>query len=130
MTQNRQQDIIEAFGCKMGTFTGYWSVRLRPERVDRKFLLKLATQLEVSPDELPEAWFCMRKLQVSRSSSRMIVTLDRPAYNGKNPFSSDLTPEERAEADEWQRKNDLQSGYLNPVCFYFSDEQRYMVSPF
>jgi len=130
MTQNRQQDIIEAFGYKMGTFTGYWSVRLRPKRVNRKFLMELATQLEASPDELLEAWFCMRKLQVSRSSSRMIVTLDRPAYNGKNPFSSDLTPQERAEADEWQRKNDLQSGYLNTVYFFIPDEQRYMVSPY
>jgi len=126
---NDYEDIIEAFGCKMGTFTGYWSVRLHPERVDNELLDELAEKLEANPDELLDAWFCMRELQVSRSSSRMTVTMDRP-YTGPNPFDSNLTQEERAEADEYMRLKELEATRLNPVKFYFTKEQRYFVSPF
>lgn len=126
---NDYEDIIDAFGCKMGTFTGYWSVRLHPDRVDQKFLLELASDLEASPDELLDAWFCMRELQVSRSSSRMTVTMDRQ-YTGPNPFDSELTPEQRAEADEYMRVKELKATHVNPVKFYFAKEQRYFVSPF
>ncbi len=129
LMNNDYESIIDAFGCKMGTFTGYWSVRLHPDYVDQKFLSELATQLEASPDELVDAWFCMRKLEVSRSSSRMTVTLDRQ-YTGPNPFESDLTPEERAEADESMRLKELKATYLNPVKFYFPKEQRYFISPY
>lgn len=130
MKQNENHgDIIDAFGCKMGTFTGYWSVRLRPDRVDEEFLNELAEELEASPNELLDAWFCMRELQVSRSSSRMTVTMDRQT-TGPNPFDSDLTPEERAEANEYMRVKELKAIHLNPVKFYFAKEQRYFVSPY
>ena len=123
------ESILDAFGCKMGTFTGYWSVRLHPDQVDRKFLFALATELEASPDELLDAWFCMRELQVSRSNSRMTVTMDRQ-NTGPNPFDSNLTPKEREEADECMRLKDLKATHLNPAKFYFPKEQRYFVSPF
>ena len=63
---NDYEDIIDAFGCKW-ELTGYWSVRLHPDRVNRKFLLELASDLEASPDELPDAWFCMTNSSVRSS---------------------------------------------------------------
>lgn len=126
---NEYEDIIGSFGNKMGTFTGYWSVRLHPGRVDEEFLIELAEKLEANPNELEDAWFCMTELQVSRSSSRMTVKLDRP-NTGPNPFSIDLTPKEREEADENMRLQQLKATHLNPVKFYFSKEQRYFVSPY
>ena len=109
---NEYEDIIGSFGNKMGTFTGYWSVRLHPDRVDEEFLNELAEKLEANPNELKDAWFCMTELQVSRSSSRMTVKMDRPNQPGAN------------------RLQELEAKHLNPVKFYFSKEQRYFVSPY
>ncbi len=128
---NKYEDIVEAFGNKLGTFTGYWSVKLHPDRVKHwpTALSDMAKQLEVSIDDLLDAEFCMKELQVARSSSRMTVTMERN-YEGPNPFSSELTPEQRKEAEEYMRLKELKATHLNTVMFYYPKEQKYMVSPY